>query len=192
ADRLSHLVENVLAYARLERGRKGGRRQHITVDNLLDRVAPRLGDRSQQAEMSLCVEADAAARDVVLDTDPQAVEQILFNLVDNACKYAQTSADRRIWLRAGVASGRGVLEVADEGPGISADFAAKLFQPFSKSAEQAAVSAPGVGLGLALCRRLAREIGGELRWQGGAPAGATFALSLPLADQSSDESRAAN
>ncbi|MCA9267601.1 MAG: hypothetical protein KDA41_03990, partial [Planctomycetales bacterium] len=74
ADRLSHLVENVLAYARLERGRKGGRRQHITVGNLLDRVAPRLSDRSQQAEMNLCVEADAAARDVVLDTDPQAVE----------------------------------------------------------------------------------------------------------------------
>jgi K+-sensing histidine kinase KdpD len=56
-----------------------------------------------------------------------------------------------------------------------------LFQPFNKSATEAAHSAPGVGLGLALCRRLSRSIGGELEWDAAAKPGACFNLLLPMA-----------
>lgn len=180
ADRLSHLVENVLSYARLERGRRGGRREDIAVRDLLQRVGSRLEERALQAEMRLHVEVPEDVRDVVLHTDPQAVEQILFNLVDNACKYARSAEDRTIRVRASRSHSGVALQVSDRGPGISAQFARKLFQPFSKSAEDAAVSAPGVGLGLALCRRLAREIGGHLALES-SEGGACFRLGLPLA-----------
>ena len=108
-----------------------------------------------------------------------AVEQVLFNLVDNACKYAGAAADKRIHL--GVAShGRlAAISVADHGPGLSAAVRRRLFRSFSKSAEEAAASAPGIGLGLALSRRLARDMGGDLRLDENAASGAKFVLTLP-------------
>ena len=180
ADRLSHLVENVLAYARLERGRKGGRREDITLDALLERTTSRLCDRAAQAEMELDLDISDDMRQKVLHTDPQAVEQILFNLVDNACKYAREGNDYTIRIDASMRPNAIAIHVRDHGPGISAKFARQLFQPFSKSVEDAAVTAPGVGLGLALCRRLAHEIGGSLQLDP-SDVGAAFCLTLPLA-----------
>jgi signal transduction histidine kinase len=181
ADRLSHLVENVLAYARLERGKCGGRREAIPLGRLIERAQSRLDDRAVQAAMTLAVDVPEELHDVMLSTDPQAVEQILFNLVDNACKYAQSARDRTIRLSAAAESNAISLCICDGGPGISSDVAKSLFQPFSKSCEQAAITAPGVGLGLALCKRLARELGGSLVLVQSTAAGATFCLTLPRA-----------
>jgi C4-dicarboxylate-specific signal transduction histidine kinase len=69
------------------------------------------------------------------------------------------------------------LLVRDEGPGVSPDVRARLFEPFSKSAERAAGTVSGVGLGLALSRSLARAMGGNLRLAG-STGGACFVLSL--------------
>jgi signal transduction histidine kinase len=178
ADRLSHLVENVLAYARLERGKPGRRREAVSLASLLDRVQSRLADRARQAEMELVVEADQAARTCIVHTDPGAVEQILFNLVDNACKYAATADDRRIHLQLAETADGAELCVRDHGRGIAPHEARKLFHPFSKSVHEAASTAPGVGLGLALCRRLARALGGRLELEPG-DQGASFLLTLP-------------
>jgi len=180
ADRLSHLVENVLAYARLERGRHGAIRERVTIAELIARCESRLAGRASQCGMQLEVELDEHTANSALRTDPTAVEQILFNLVDNACKYATDSKNRTIALRATSESQHVVIRIVDHGPGISAELTRSLFRPFSKSARQAATSAPGVGLGLALCRRLARQLDGELRYESnGKEPGASFALTLP-------------
>ena len=178
ADRLGHLVENVLAYARLERGRARGRIEAVPVAQLVERVRGRLTERSLQAGMELAVEVpgDVAAMLVLADTS--VVEQILFNLVDNACKYAAAAQDKRIHLVAERRAGGIVFKVCDHGPGISGEQAMRLFQPFSKSSHDAANSAPGVGLGLALSRRLARELGGDLTLEPGPSGGACFVLRL--------------
>jgi signal transduction histidine kinase len=182
ADRLAHLVENVLQYARLERGRPGGRREEVALATLLERTAPRLADRAEQAEMKLEVDVADEVQSLSLCTDPAAVEQILFNLVDNACKYASHGEDKRIHLEISAASRHLQFRVRDHGPGISRQGQRKLFLPFSKSVHEAANSAPGVGLGLALSRRLAKDLGGSLTLatqDGGS--GAVFVLELPVA-----------
>jgi len=176
SERLMHLVENVLSYARLERGRARGRTETVALADLVSRIGPRLAERAEQAGFQFVAENGGAA---TVRADPSAVEQILFNLVDNACKYAAGAADKRIHLVAEAAGGRGVLKVCDHGPGISARDARRLFRPFSKSARDAANSAPGVGLGLALSRRLARDMGGDLVLIPRPGDGACFALSLP-------------
>jgi len=178
ADRLSHLVENVLQYARLERGAGAKRREDISVDSLIDRMATRLADRAAQADMKLKIEADEDARAATFSTDPAAVEQVLFNLIDNACKYAATAEDRRIHLRFESANRSVSIFVKDHGPGVAKQEISRLFQPFSKSAYDAANSAPGVGLGLALCRRLAADLGGQLEVNRNS-GGAEFVLVLP-------------
>jgi len=178
ADRLHHLVENVLQYARLERGNPSRRREAVSLGNLLDRLVARLADRAIQAEMKLEVDLSQVDRDTQLSVDVGAVEQILFNLVDNACKYAAGSKDRRLRIEAEVLPRECRLRVRDFGPGISKAGRKKLFQPFSKSVHEAAVTAPGVGLGLALCRRLAHDLGGRLELLD-SETGCVFELSLP-------------
>jgi len=178
ADRLTHLVDNVLLYARLERTQPGKNRVAISVGEMLDRFTSRLADRAEQADLKLVVECDVSARQLTLQTDPAAVEQIVFNLVDNACKYAVPCSDQLIVLAVGVQGRTVELSVRDFGPGLSRSAQRRLFQPFSKTSEEAAVSAPGVGLGLALCKRLANDLGGELRFAAAQP-GAQFLLQLP-------------
>jgi signal transduction histidine kinase len=206
AGRLGHLVENVLAYARLENSRRTSRIETLTVAALLERVVPRLAERAAGAGMELvvadgklpvasCQLSEAANGRQAASTgnwqlatgnccsvraDPAAVEQILFNLVDNACKYAASAQDKRIHLDAARSGGRALIAVRDHGPGVNPDVVGRMFRPFSRSAADAAGSAPGVGLGLALSRRLARGMGGELRREAGHGAGAGFVLELPL------------
>jgi len=178
AERLSHLVENVLAYARIERGRSPAKLERVDVRAVVERMEARLRERAAQVGLTLCVELPSG---VMVLTDPAAVEQVLFNLVDNAAKYAANTEDPRVHLeleRRGRAVG---LAVRDHGPGISSVEARKLFEPFSKSVQAAARSAPGVGLGLALCRRLARSMRGDLRHERVAGRGARFVLWLPVA-----------
>ena len=180
ADRLGHLVENVLAYSRLERKRAAYEVAPAKLGDLLARIADRLRDRARQAGMEWTDDVTQEVRDATVCVNALALEQILFNLVDNACKYASSAADKRIEL-----GGRlerafpGVeLYVRDHGPGIPSAKAPSLFRPFSKSVHEAADTAPGLGLGLAISRRLARSMRGELTSGNHPDGGAVFTVHL--------------
>lgn len=181
SQRLEHLIENVLSYSRLERRPRGGLDQVIPVTELLHRAEPRLRTRAERSDMELVVECDASVETAIVRADPSLAEQVLLNLVDNSCKYAAPADDRRILLLVSQDGRHVAITVRDFGPGIPADVKRRLFQPFSKSAERAAESAPGVGLGLALSRGLARQMGGNLAVDEHAAIGASFRLTLPLA-----------
>lgn len=180
AGRLSHLVENVLAYARLERGSAKARAENVTIGELLDRILPRLKQRADDCGMEVRVHATEMDRKTQLHIDAAAVEQILFNLVDNACKYAAPrAAEPVIHVEADTSGKFAMLRVRDHGGGISRSERRRIFHPFHKSADQAAHSAPGVGLGLALCRRLATALGGAITLDTATKDGACFVLRLP-------------
>src|SRR5262245_61354020 len=119
AERLSHLVENVLAYARLERGSAKGRIETVNLAALIGRVQDRLRERAEQGNMRFVVEADEKQLNWLVRVDTSVVEQILFNLVDNACKYAATASDRTIHLQTASAGKIVLLSVRDHGPGIA-------------------------------------------------------------------------
>lgn len=177
--RLSHLVENVLAYARLERGRTPTPSADLPLAQLIDPVLPHLQQLTAAQQMELVVQ-HSASFDLPLRINRSAVEQILINLVDNACKYARDASDRRICLSASAGGRYVALRVRDYGPGLPAK--RRWFQPFNKTAQQAAHSAPGVGLGLGLSRRLAQQMGGQLDVDRTVTDGAVLVLRLPLAE----------
>ena len=180
AERLDHLVKNVLAYARLEKTRAGGQIESVKVRDLVERIKNQLSDRAGQSDMQLIVELSDPVAETTLRTDRAAAERILFNLVDNACKYAADATDRRIHIEVERHGDMLAMQVRDHGEGINPDQARRLFKPFSKSAKEAAESAPGVGLGLALSRRLARGMGGDLVLDPGVSNGACFILTMPV------------
>jgi signal transduction histidine kinase len=172
--RLSGLIENVLAHSRLERG-VAGRVESIRGAELLDRIRPPLEQRAAQAGVRLNVSIDPVAAETVLRVEQGAVERILFNLVDNACRHGGGAAIELVCS----SSGRWwTVRVADGGPGVDRRAARRLFRTFHRAGNAAA---DGIGLGLALSRRLARRMGGDLALERRDSSGACFRLSLPTA-----------
>ncbi|MFQ5730448.1 MAG: sensor histidine kinase [Planctomycetaceae bacterium] len=179
ADRLGHLVENVLSYARLESPRKRPASEEFALDSVLERMRASLQRRVDEAGMTLDWQCNGDAS-VNVRADAAAVERIVFNLVDNACKYARNARDRTVHLECVAEGSQAVVSVRDHGPGVSAEVEKRMFLPFSKSDREAANSAPGIGLGLSLSRGLARNMGGDLKLDRHTPDGARFELLLPL------------
>jgi signal transduction histidine kinase len=184
SQRLGHLVENVLGYARIEQGRHRARREPITADALLAAVVQPLERRAAAAGVALRMESVLADPALGVMTDIESVERILFNLVDNAAKYAlveESGAPAAAWeliLRAEEVGGHLHLLVVDHGPGISGAQRSKLFQPFERGSDDRTQQQRGIGLGLALSRELARALGGDLRHEDTPGGGATFRLLL--------------
>ncbi|HEX3133580.1 MAG TPA: ATP-binding protein, partial [Planctomycetota bacterium] len=153
----------------------------LGIAALLDGMQSRLSERAGRVGLELVVEIAGDVRALAVRGEAQAVERILVNLVDNACKYAAMATDRRLHLTVTRQARLASFSVRDHGPGIAPDLRRRLFTPFAKSAAEAATTAPGIGLGLALSRRLARQLGGDLRCDAPADGGAAFVLELPIA-----------
>lgn len=168
ANRLGYLVENVLAYAQIERGRKGKPLEELPSTVLLERIIPRLHGRAPALQVG-------AIPSIMVQADRVSVEQILFNLVDNACKYA---AGAKLTMSFSSTNDALLITLTDAGPGVAPEVERKLFEPLRKSAAEAAEGAQGIGLGLALSRKLARAMGGDLRYR--KRKGAAFELDLRL------------
>ena len=177
SDRLTHLIDNVLRYSKLERTSTIPMTEVISVPDWIDRITPRLIGRLKQCGMALDISSPTEGR---WKTDPPAMEQVIFNLIDNAAKYAKSQSDSPVQLIAEIVDHEVIISIADHGPGVPPALQRKIFQPFSKSAEQAAETAAGVGLGLALARQTAHTHGGTLTYEPTAGGGATFVLRTPM------------
>lgn len=183
--RLGLLVENVLAWSRLEEGRKAAEPREIRADELISDAEPVLKRRCEEAGATLTTRRDASLE---VRADPSRVRQILFNLVDNACKYAgehprvEVSATRR--------NGSVVLAVDDDGPGVPAAQRQSVFRAFDRGALGPGDSVRGLGLGLSISQELAKSLGGSLRCRESPLGGARFELELPLLAVNSGETPA--
>jgi signal transduction histidine kinase len=179
ADRLNRLIGNVLDFSRLENQRPRLLKTPVKVGDLLEQVRLTWQARCQDAAKELVVENNAGA-ETRIETDPELAQQVLGNLIDNACKYSQGAEDRRIWLRARSEGDRLMLEVEDRGPGVLPRERRSIFRPFRRG-RTADETAGGVGLGLALGHRWARLLGGQLTLGcTGGKQGACFRFELPL------------
>ena len=113
---------------------------------------------------------------VRVEIDGGSVHRILSNLIDNAMKY---TTDGGVRIRALVTpSGALALEVEDSGPGIRSSDADRIFDPYVQADHSGRSSISGVGLGLSLCRDLARAIDAELNFAAGPDGGSVFRLTL--------------
>jgi len=181
SQRLARIVENVLMYARIGSAPRPKRAAPVTVDALLERTRPLLEARAAQDDFELDVDLEPGAGDLRVAADADVVERILMNLVDNACKYAADATDRRLELGVRRERREVVIRFRDHGPGVRGADRHAIFGAFARGRRVEAV--PGLGLGLALARALAREMGGDLRLAGAEGPGAAFELTVALADE---------
>lgn len=175
ANRLHRLVGNLLDLTRLTAGKLVLKRQWVPLEEILGAVLHRL----QDALAGRRVAVDLAADLPLLHVDEVMIEQLLFNLVDNAQKY--TPAGGAVEIAASVQRGEIVVSVRDHGPGLPAGEEDRMFDKFQRGQMEAAQS--GFGLGLSIAKAIVEAHGGEIRArnyaadQGG---GAEFRFSLPL------------
>jgi two-component system sensor kinase FixL len=118
---------------------------------------------------------DFAPKGADVLVDRVQIQQVLINLMRNAIEAMRESEKRELVVRTIIEDGGVVVEVADTGPGISEEVAARLFQPFVTS------KASGMGIGLSISRRIIEAHGGEISASRNNSGGATFRFTLPLA-----------
>jgi signal transduction histidine kinase len=116
--------------------------------------------------------------DVVVSADSERVDQVLINLLGNAIKF--TPDGGRVTMHCGVRDGKGFVEVEDSGIGIAESSLALIFDPFVQ-VDANRGKREGVGLGLAISRKPARAMGGDVSVRSIQGKGSTFTLTLSLA-----------
>ncbi len=170
--RLSQLVDNLLDMARLEAGEVKLNSQWQPVEEVVGSAlrASRPALLAHQIVTHLPVDLPLVRFDAVL------IERVLCNLLENAAKY--TPVGSTITIAAGKLGNWLEVSVADNGPGFPAEFAASLFDKFTRAAPESTVR--GVGLGLAICRAVVEAHGGSIRAENLPTHGARFVFTLPL------------
>ncbi len=146
----------------------------IDLADVARRSAGILGVRSR--ERGVVIDAPRAGEHLFAVAEFRRVLQILLNLVGNAIRYAP--ANSQVWIRLEDGDGRARLIVADQGPGLSAEDQARVFEKFERLGRS---GDGGSGLGLYISRKLARAMGGELSVERAPGQGARFILDLPAA-----------
>jgi two-component system, OmpR family, sensor kinase len=180
-DRMTHLAEDLLTLARSDAGVMEPR---LAVSDVAERAAgvmDRLRGRAEGHGVQLRL---VAARPVHAVVDPSLIDQLLWNLIDNAVKFSPVGGA----VRTEVTAGADHIEVTvqDTGPGIRAEDRERIFDRFYRAdpARTHSTESPGTGLGLAIVRAIARAHGGDVVADDAPGGGARFSVVLPTAPAS--------
>lgn len=175
-ERLTRLLDNVLDFARIERGQKRYRPAPTALADVARGAQRTLRYLLEKDHFELRVDLDDDLPLVMVDRD--AVEQAILNLLTNAMKYSGTS--RSIELRVGRRNGHAVIEVADRGVGIAPEAHARIFDEFYRVPGPEPDAVPGTGLGLTVVRHVAEGHGGFVTVDSAPSEGSRFAIHIPL------------
>jgi len=174
--RLGRLIDNVLDFAKIERGM--GVYEFVETDlaEVVERAVELSGRRVQAAEMTISSELEEGLPLVRLDAN--AFTLAVLNLIDNAIKYAAEGKKIHVSLRRD--DGYVVLDVRDWGPGIDPEEQEKIFDRFYRARSVRLKPIRGSGIGLALVQHIARAHGGDAAVESTQGQGSTFRISIPI------------
>lgn len=171
------LIDDILNYARMQGGPVPVTIENVEVEHALKRAEISIHHRL--AENGLGFQRECQPVQMVVRADPNRLQQILINLLNNAIKF--TPRGGTITLTGKQSNEKVVLAVSDTGCGISPDQFQRVFEPFVQLRSSIESNdKPGVGLGLAICRDLANAMGGQMDVQSTLGKGSVFSVVLPL------------
>jgi two-component system, chemotaxis family, CheB/CheR fusion protein len=174
------IIDEILTYTRSEAGKQDIRLSSVDLAEIARNVLGMLAAESDELELVL----EGAEAPVTVTTDGGKVRQILTNLVGNALKYTEDGSVRVAIQREDEHLS---IRVQDTGPGIPPEWHEDVFQAFVQVDSSSTREKGGTGLGLAVARRLAQLLGGDVRLESEPGHGCTFELRLPISPVSAAE-----
>ncbi len=169
---LADILENMMEMTRHQAGRLMMNLRLTDLRAPVRKIIQHLKDGGARQTFTVSITEDVPP----VPMDPLRIERVLHNLLENAVKYSPP--DGRITVTGRLENDRLVVEISDEGPGISRADQKKLFQLFSRVGDTVSIS--GTGLGLVVCKRLVEAHGGQIEVHSIKGHGATFLFWLPL------------
>ncbi|HYX83320.1 MAG TPA: response regulator [Gemmatimonadales bacterium] len=185
---LTRLTNDLLDISRITRDKLTLQRTRVAVreiiDSAMDTVRPLIEKHGQSVNVAVPPEP------ICVDGDSARLSQVVGNLLDNASRYSSDGA--RIELTVTISGPHVLITVADKGAGIDRELLARIFEPFVQGRETRRTSDDGgLGIGLALARRLTELHGGSLTaYSAGRGRGSEFVVQLPILGPSPDQSKA--
>jgi two-component system phosphate regulon sensor histidine kinase PhoR len=172
AQRLLSLINDIMTLSSLEEG-EGLLKEKVELSGFTEKILERIRAAAESRDISLFLEAEPSE----ISGIPRVLDQMIFNLLDNAVKYNREGGKIRVSVRA--APGETVLSVSDTGPGIGPDEQERVFERFYRVDQSRSGAVPGTGLGLAIVKHGAalHEAALELRSDG--KTGSEFILRFP-------------
>jgi signal transduction histidine kinase len=175
-NRLATLVQEILDVARLQGGRLKVIVAPVDLAGAINEAVDSFAETARRLSIDLAVQCEPG---LAVQADRGRLLQILFNLLSNALKF--TPEGGQVRLTAATEGGFARIEVRDSGSGMTAEQMGRLFQPFSQVHDTKAITVPGTGLGLYICRGLAEAMGGRIEAASPGPGkGSSFRVRLPL------------
>ncbi len=177
--RLSRLIDNFLAFSRLERNKKSFQMQPVFPSTLIEQSIGAVKDKYQESGFRLDMEITTGLKRV--KADPDALTTVLINLLDNAWKYSDN--DKRVKIRAYGRDNMICFEVEDHGVGIPRRDVRKIFNRYYRMKRDREKNMPGCGLGLSIVKFIMEAHKGSITVKSRPGEGSTFTASLPAIDE---------
>jgi DNA-binding response OmpR family regulator/signal transduction histidine kinase/CHASE3 domain sensor protein len=171
-DRLQELIDNLLSLSQVEAGALRLRRELVQPQQLIQGVLRQLRERLS----GLRVQADIEPNLPFVSADGRRIEQVLFNLLDNARKFAPPGS--ALTVRAERSGNQITISVSDQGPGVPVAERERVFERFYQLEQTATRNVGGSGLGLAICKAIVEAHGGQISVTDAPGGGACFQFTL--------------
>ena len=179
SDKLRRLIDNILDYARIEKGMKSYNQKHIdlmqVVENAINSMKYQFMISKQKVE--IIMDSDA----IIINADEEAVERAITNLLTNAIKYSSGESITTVSVKK--FKGDASVEVRDNGRGISNEDLNNIFEPFKRVVSIENKKIEGTGLGLAIVKHIMDAHQGRIEVESEIGKGSKFTLWFPLANE---------
>lgn len=176
-ERLARIISDLLDISRVEAGSYPLELERVCVQEVAERAAQLMEEPAERKQVTIDVDVDA---EIHARADGNALEQVLFNLLENAIKY--TPEGGHVALSARILDDGCEIAVTDDGGGVPEKHRSRLFERFYRVDRGRSRDMGGTGLGLAIVKHLCEAMGGQVGMRPAEPSGSVFFVLLPLGD----------
>ena len=179
SERLSHLIDNILDFSKMEEGQKVFRFENADIIPLVSDIVESFQEHTANERFQIKLEISESVPHVSFDCE--AIEQVIYNLIDNACKYSGNS--KTIEVKLFPKESDVVFSVRDYGIGIRKEEHDKIFSRFYRAGEELSQNVKGSGIGLTIVKQIIDVHQGEITVESSPDKGSIFTVRLPVSQK---------